>query len=123
MKDLLIYCSNTETLVNKVREHYPDRLGVDVVSEPVRIWDEETSEWDEYEFPVDPQPPIMERNPRFLVDKTPTVRNGMKTLAHRALSRWCGRDAVRAGIRNRCNQGAGYVGRGASRSESQGAVR
>ncbi len=81
MKDLLVYCSNTETLVNKVREHYPDRLDVNVVFAPTRIWDEETSEWDEYEFPVDPQPPIMECNPRFLVDKTPTKRNGKNTLA------------------------------------------
>ncbi len=52
MIDLLVYCSNTEILVNKVREHYPEKLS------------EEDSE-----------------NPQFLVDKTPTKRKGNKTLA------------------------------------------
>ena len=52
MIDLLVYCSNTTTLVNKVREHFPDRLSEE-----------------------DPD------NPEFLVDKTPTKRNGVKTLA------------------------------------------
>ncbi len=52
MIDLLVYCSNTETLVNKVREHYPEKLSGE-----------------------DPE------NPMFLVDKTPTKRNGVKTLA------------------------------------------
>ncbi len=52
MIDLLVYCSNTEIFVNKVREHYPDKLNEDIPD-----------------------------NPMFLVDKTPIKRNGKNTLS------------------------------------------
>lgn len=52
MIDVITYCSNTAALVAAVRSRWPDRL------------DES-----------DPE------NPRFNLDKTPTVRNGAETLA------------------------------------------
>ena len=54
-RDLLIFCPDTTVLINKVRELYPDRL-----------YEGEEG------FSVDPM---------FLIDKTPTVRNGDETIA------------------------------------------
>jgi len=52
MDDLVIYCPNTTALVAAVRAHWPERLD-----------------------DADPD------NPRFLLDKSPTVRKGAATLA------------------------------------------
>ena len=52
MQDVYVYCPDTAALVVAVRDHWPERLNED-----------------------DPE------NPVFALDKTPTVRVGLKTLA------------------------------------------
>ena len=51
-KDVIVFCPDTVALVAELRDKHPDRLGE-----------------------MDPE------NPIFIVDKTPTVRNGLETIA------------------------------------------
>lgn len=51
-KDVLVFCPDTAALVSEVAEKFPERLDLE-----------------------DPN------SPRFLVDKTPTVRNGNETIS------------------------------------------
>lgn len=52
-KDIITYCEDTQALINEVKEKYPNKIYID----------EKTGE------------------ATFLITKTPTIRNGTKTLA------------------------------------------